>query len=179
MATATFHRKTLIFAAALPVLLLSACANQTVSTSPSKPVDSQPTQQLEPIAAPPPQQQAESIAPTPPEPLIEQKPPGTKPATLETSPWATLREPFDTAEKVTLDCKWTGGRRLEVHTENVQRLTLDLHHLPREAPAIGPWILQIDRQGIEISGRRGKVIDLVRSPNGVWSVDRDKTPQRR
>jgi hypothetical protein len=94
-------------------------------------------------------------------------------------PWVASHDPFDPSEEITLSGKWTGGRRLELHTDNVRRLTLDLYDLPVGAPTSGPWNLQIDRQGIEISGRRGKVIDLVRSTNGVWSVDTEKSPVRR
>lgn len=94
-------------------------------------------------------------------------------------PWVASHVPFDPIKEITLSGKWTGNRRLELHTDNVQRLTLNLHNLPSDAPTTGPWNLQIDRQGIEISGRRGKVIDLIRSPNGVWSVDREKSPIRR
>jgi len=86
--------------------------------------------------------------------------------------WAVFREPFD--EKRDADClaRWTGDRRLEIQTENIRLLTLDLNKLPREAPRDGPWNLQIDSQGIYITGLRGdvRVLDLVRSQNGDWTV---------
>lgn len=106
-------------------------------------------------------------------------PESQRPHASHVPPWAILREPFEPLRPIVFDCKWTGGIRLEINTDNVQRVTLDLHELPPDAPQSGPWILQIDRQGIEITGRRGKIIDLVRSPNGVWSVDRESAPLRR
>jgi hypothetical protein len=89
-------------------------------------------------------------------------------------PWVMLRETFDEAKDVTCQAEWTGENRLEVHTENIKRLTLDLTKLPAGAPRRGPWNLQLDRQGIQITGQRGKVLDLVRSKNGNWTVDHSR-----
>lgn len=109
-----------------------------------------------------------------PEPTPPPQPPRT-PARPKDS-WAIFRHAFDEGADADIACKWTGGRRLEVRTQNVSRLRLDLNKLPPDAPQQGPWILQIDGQGIDITGRRGKVLDLVRSPNGIWSVDKENDP---
>ncbi len=88
--------------------------------------------------------------------------------------WVIFREAFDDAKDAACTAEWTGGNRLEVHTENIRRITLDLHRLPGGAPQRGPWNLQLDGQGVQITGFRGKVLDLVRSKNGNWTVDRSK-----
>lgn len=91
-----------------------------------------------------------------------------------TPSWVIFREAFEETEDATCEAEWTGGNRLEVHTENIKRLTLDLGRLPSGAPQRGPWNLQLDSQGIQITGFRGKVLDLVRSKAGNWTVDRSK-----
>ena len=91
-----------------------------------------------------------------------------------TPSWVIFREAFEESEDATCRAEWTGENRLEVHTENIKRLTLDLRRLPAAAPQRGPWNLQIDHQGIQITGLRGKVLDLVRSKNGNWTVDHSK-----
>ncbi|OWY70626.1 hypothetical protein B7486_13500 [cyanobacterium TDX16] len=132
-----------------------------------------------PTAARSPQSSAASSQVDPPIPHADAQPPLPNKTRNPSVPWVASHDPFNPSEEISLTGKWTGNRRLEVHTDNVQRLTLNLHMLPSGAPRSGPWNLQIDRQGIEISGRRGKVIDLIRSPNGVWSVDTEKSPVRR
>ncbi len=132
-----------------------------------------------PTAARSPQSSAASSQVDPPIPHADAQPPLPNKTRQNSVPWVASHDPFNPSEEISLTGKWTGNRRLEVHTDNVQRLTLNLHKLPSGAPRSGPWNLQIDRQGIEISGRRGKVIDLIRSPNGVWSVDTEKSPVRR
>lgn len=92
--------------------------------------------------------------------------------------WGIFQEAFDEDADASMTCNWTGGKRLEVISNNVRRFTLDLTRLPPDAPQTGPWILQVDKQGIQITGLRGKVLDLVRSPNGVWSVDKDGPSKR-
>lgn len=103
--------------------------------------------------------------PTPPKPPVPKRP--------EPS-WAIFREAYDEKADVELHTKWSGENRLEIETQNIHRLTLDLTKLPEGAPDSGPWILRIDRQGIQITGARGRILDLVRSPNGDWVVDKDK-----
>jgi len=92
--------------------------------------------------------------------------------------WVIFRTAADPSTDVVCNYQWTGGDRLQVVTQNVTRLTLDLTQLPDGAPRRGPWNLQIDKQGIQITGVRGKVLDLIRSPNGIWSVDLEKSPRR-
>lgn len=92
--------------------------------------------------------------------------------------WIIFRSAADPNADVLCNYQWTGDNRLEVVTENVTRLTLDLTKLPPGAPRRGPWNLQIDQQGIQITGVRGRVLDLIRSPNGIWAVDREKSPRR-
>ncbi len=91
-----------------------------------------------------------------------------KPAPPE-CPWAVSIRAADDAPGEVLG-RWTGGNRLEVRTREVPRLRLDLTRLPRGAPRQGPWNLQIDGQGFEITGRRGKVLELERSKAGLWAV---------
>jgi hypothetical protein len=86
-------------------------------------------------------------------------------------PWVIFREAQQATRDADIHAEWTGGNRLEIRTENVGLVTLDLNKLPPDAPRKGPWLLQIDKQGIEIYGRPGmRVLDLVRSRNGDWSV---------
>ena len=171
---------------------------EPIATAPSEPTPTpvavkpteQPTQtQRPPAMQPVPVKNSPSDTSNtqPKQPTPAASEPASEPVTPESKippatyvpPWAILREPFDPIKPIIFDCKWTGGIRLEINTDNVQRITLDLYELPPDAPQQGPWRLQIDRQGIEITGRRGKVSDVVRSPNGVWSVDRESAPLRR
>lgn len=93
--------------------------------------------------------------------------------------WTLFREPVDPDEDASLTSRWTGGNHFEVRTGNVKRVTIDMTNLPAKAPSKGPWVLDIDGQGIEITGftpkpgYTGSKRDLVRSKNGVWSVDRE------
>lgn len=93
--------------------------------------------------------------------------------------WVIFREAYKPLEDATCEARWTGRNRIEVITGNINRITLDLTRLPAGAPRRGPWNLQIDRQGIEITGRRGRIFDLVRSRGGRWSVDRSTLRKRR
>ncbi len=111
-------------------------------------------------------------------------PPGAAPAAVPYRPkrpvnsWIIFREAYKPLEDAACKADWTGGNRLEVDTENINRITLDLTRLPPGAARRGPWNLQIDGQGFEITGRRGRIMDLVRSRNGRWTVDR-KTLRKR
>lgn len=110
--------------------------------------------------------------------------PGPSPAAVPDKPkrpvnsWIIFREAYKPLKDATCKAEWTGGNRLEVDTENINRITLDLTRLPAGASRRGPWNLQIDGQGFEITGRRGRIMDLVRSRNGRWNVDR-KTLRKR
>ena len=134
--------------------------------------------------SPPAGGQIEVVRPAPP-PVVQVEPakpelplpPPRRPARPEDS-WAIFREAFDEQQDAACTANWTGGTRLEVTTHNVKRLTIDLTLLPEGAPQKGPWNLQIDGQGVELTGFNpkpgytGRIRDLVRSPNGVWTVDR-------
>ncbi len=118
-----------------------------------------------------------SIAPTPTDPTPGPPSPPSKPK-RPVDGWVIFRSAFDEDTDAEVDSAWTGGNRLEVRTRNVHRVTLDLTRLPAAASQRGPWNLQIDKQGIAITGARGRVLDLVRSQNGDWSVDRDRDRRR-
>ncbi len=108
---------------------------------------------------------------TPPAARVEPPKPPAPPKRPKDS-WVVFRTAFDDAADAAIEAKWTGANRIEVLTHNVSRVTLDLTKLPEGAPQKGPWNLQIDKQGIQITGARGKVLDLVRSKGGVWKVDK-------
>ena len=123
---------------------------------------------------PPPQHASDDgiAAPqTPPAARVEPPKPPAPPKRPKDS-WVVFRTAFDDAADAAIESKWTGANRIEVLTHNVSRVTLDLTKLPEGAPQKGPWNLQIDEQGIQITGARGKVLDLVRSKGGVWTVDK-------
>lgn len=68
--------------------------------------------------------------------------------------------------------------RIDVRTQNVQRMLIDFRELPLEFRRKGPWNLQIDQQGIEITGRRGWVLEMTRNDSGAWNVTGPKQPTR-
>lgn len=110
-------------------------------------------------------------SPTAAKPAVESKPKPAVPKRPD-STWALFREAFDPASDAVCNAKFSGGNRLDVHTENISHLTLDMQNLPEGAPKKGPWNLQIDGQGIEVSGARGRYLHLVRGKTGAWDVDR-------
>lgn len=112
-----------------------------------------------------------AVPQTPPAARVEPPKPPAPPKRPKDS-WVVFRTAFDDAADAAIEAKWTGANRIEVLTHNVSRVTLDLTKLPEGAPQTGPWNLQIDEQGIQITGARGKVLDLVRSKGGVWKVDK-------
>lgn len=120
--------------------------------------DSQPAKE----PAPPPPVSVERPTTKPPEP----PPPPKRPK----DSWVLFREAGDEKVDASISADWTGGNRLEVKTRNVRKVVLDLTKLPEGAPTRGPWTLQIDGQGIEIFGKKGRVMDLARSPNGDWAI---------
>ena len=66
------------------------------------------------------------------------------------------------------------ANKIDVDTDNVSALTLDLSMLPiRPKHRI---ILRIDRQGIDISPRHRGKIRLARSPTGQWTVTTPPPP---
>lgn len=84
--------------------------------------------------------------------------------------WTQFRAAFEDKADADIDSQWTGGRRLEVKTQNVRTMVIDFAELPKEAPKRGPWNLQIDGQGIEVTGRRGRYLELSKSETGTWRV---------
>jgi hypothetical protein len=110
---------------------------------------------------------------------VEKERPGKAPARPVDS-WVIFREAFNRRKDASCEMERSGGNRLVVKTENISRLTIDLTQLPPGAPTKGPWNLQIDGQGIELTGfapkpgYTGKIRDLVRSTSGNWTVDRKK-----
>ncbi|MCZ6817227.1 MAG: hypothetical protein O7F76_11125 [Planctomycetota bacterium] len=105
--------------------------------------------------------------------------PPVRPPKRPVDDWVIFRDAFKPLEDAACDAEWTGGNRLVVETTNIRLLTVDLHKLPSGAPRRGPWNLQIDGQPIEITGFRGKIVDIIRSKNGVWTVDRSRRKMRR
>jgi hypothetical protein len=118
--------------------------------------------------------QPAAVEPTSRPAVAATKPPPTpKPVKpeLPNHPWVIVRTPQVEDAQASITADWTGGKRLEIHTDNIKFITLDLNKLPQDAPKQGPWTLQIDKQGIEIYGRPGmRVLDLARSINGDWAV---------
>lgn len=127
----------------------------------AKVAETQPSKEIE-APAPPATPRIEAPSPTSKEPPAPPKRPKDT--------WMLFREALDEKTDTSISTEWTGGKRLEVKTKNVRKVVLDLTKLPDDAPKRGPWTLQIDEQGIEIFGRKGLVMDLLRSPNGDWSI---------
>lgn len=87
--------------------------------------------------------------------------------------WLVFRSAFNEKGDAHADARWTGGDRFQIKTENINRMTVDLTKLPEGAPPKGPYNFQVDGQGIQLTGFRSKRIDLVRSQNGIWTVDKN------
>ncbi|MFQ5429424.1 MAG: hypothetical protein ACE5E1_03850 [Phycisphaerae bacterium] len=95
--------------------------------------------------------------------------------------WVVFREAFREEADAAIDSKWLGGNRFEIKTKNVRRMTIDMLRPPAGAPDHGPWVLNIDGQGLEMTGFKprkpgytGRKRDLIRSRNGKWTFDRKK-----
>jgi hypothetical protein len=146
-------------------------------------------QQAKPPAAPPETQPAVTASPAlPVEPSpaapAAQTAPAEHPRHFEVSeagPIKTDRElsadqplvilgKFDPQKPARLTATLESDTLMNIGTQNVQALRLDLLTLPRERG--GRLVLHIDGQGIEITGKRNQVIDLRRSPVGEWSFGR-------
>ncbi len=155
-------------------------------------------QQAKPPAPPPETQPAPSTAPST---LPTETAPATAPAT-QTQPTErprhfelselgpiqpdrklTADQPlailgkFDPQRPARLNATLKSDSLLQINTENVQVLRLDLLNLPRKLG--GRLILHIDNQGIEISGKGNQIIYLQRSPTGDWSFGRPGNPPAR
>ncbi len=96
------------------------------------------------------------------------------------STWVIFREAVVDQDDVSYDAEWRGGNHFDIRTQNIRRMTIDMSHLPPKAPTKGPWVLNIDGQGVELTGftpkpgYTGHKRDLVRSKNGVWEVDKQQ-----
>ncbi len=94
--------------------------------------------------------------------------------------WVIFREAIDPEEDAEIKAAWRGEYKFSIDTSNVKRVTIDMTKLPEGPPQKGPWIIQIDNQGIELTGFKprpgytGHIRDLIRSKNGVWDVDRKR-----
>ncbi len=157
----------------LTVVLLFAGCQKNSSDQPTTRDNASGTAAQSSVPAGPTSKTDTPDVPHPPQPPAEPRVP------LRPEPtWVIFREAYDDKADAELLSKWTGGNRLEITSRNVSRVTIDLTRLPPDAPQTGPWILSVDRQGIQITGARGKILDLVRSQNGDWSVDKEKQPLR-
>lgn len=172
--TSRFKPSNLIVQFLLPAitLVLWGCDGRSVQTP--KPVprpESQPVATSMPTSAP---TAAGGFGDKPPVIAKPANEPEPKPAVPKrpSSTWALFREAFDPAADAVCEARFAGGNRLDVNTENISHLTLDMTRLPEGAPKRGPWNLQIDGQGIEVSGSRGRYLHLIRAKTGSWDVDR-------
>ncbi len=128
----------------------------------------------------PPTESRPEHAAEPESPLAEApEAPPEQPARPEPT-WAVFREAFEDKRDARCEVAWLGENRFNIETENIQRLTLDFTELPPGAPEKGPWIVTLDGQTIEFTGFKpragytGLKRDVIRSPNGVWEVDRKR-----
>lgn len=144
--------------------------------------------------APAPQSQPEVIIQPAPQSMPVTEVPATKPA-AESQPVGPPRyedmsdagpikkAPTTQSDKpLTILSKFDGMRRgrlsatldsetlMTMATDNVRALRLDLLKLPRKGS--GRLILQIDGQGIEVTGKNNQIIYLQRSAIGEWSFGR-------
>lgn len=94
--------------------------------------------------------------------------------------WTVFMEAMDEKADADIVSDWTGGNRLEIKSKNVRKLRIDFRELnrrlPTGAPKRPPWNVQIDGQGIEITGRRGPFVELTRNDAGAWSVTGPRPP---
>ena len=155
-------------------LVLSGCDGRPVETpKPAAGPATQPAATSMPTSAPVASPAGGNVDGSPllAKPAVEPKPKPAVPKRPEPT-WAIFREAFDSAADAVCEAKYSGGNRLDVNTDNISHLTLDMTKLPAGAPKHGPWNLQIDGQGIEVSGSRGRYLHLIRGKTGAWDVDR-------
>jgi len=113
------------------------------------------------------------------EPPAEDARPCERPPRRPRNTWVIFREAFERSDDSTCEAAWMGRNQFEIKTQNVKRMTVDMTRLPAGAPGRGPWILQVDGQGIELTGFKpgpgytGHRRDLIRSKNGQWTVDKE------
>jgi hypothetical protein len=142
--------------------VMSACRQAEPPVQPAARPTSAPTSAPIIVEAPPPK--------LPPPKLPPPKPAEPKRPKID---WVVFRSAFNEKADATCDAQWTGTDRFEIKTENINRITVDLTKLPAGAPPRGPYNFQVDGQGIQLTGFRSRRIDLIRSQNGIWTVDKD------
>lgn len=158
-----------------PPAAASRPAESTTAPAASQPTTipttaSQPTNLVDAAGDPSP-----SVAPPKPAP---EKPKPAEPRRPDAGGWAVFKEAFNEDADATCVAKVSGGNTLTVNTDNISRLTLDFEKLPENLRRHGPWNLQIDNQGIEVTGARGRYLHLVRGKAGAWDVDRAAYPPK-
>lgn len=140
--------------ATLGLLLATGCPRESAPQAPTTLPSSKPALTQPAIVKP-----VEPVKPAQPKPPARPKP-----------GWTVFDAAFEVDRDATIDAKMTNARRMLVKTDNIRRLRIDLNNLPGGSDARGPWNLQIDGQGIELTGRRGRVLTLERSEGGRWDV---------
>lgn len=144
-----------------------ATTRPVVATTPHKNPPERATSR--PTMQPATQPAAEPQVELPKEPRKPKRPPLT---------WTKFMQAYDKDKDADIDSRWTGDKRLEIRTENVQKMLIDFRELPKAVRQPGPWNLQIDGQGIEITGRRGWILEMTRGDNGAWNITGPKPPRR-
>lgn len=138
---------------ALPLVL---AATVLVSACDSAPTGAPRKPASRPIEPPP------TTTPTT-EPV--EPPPETQPAEPELPAYLTILSKFETRRPARVQVLVAEGRKLELTTDNVQRLNIDRDTLPLERNR--SLVLIIDDQAVEWLAR-SQVTEFVRSPTGVW-----------
>jgi hypothetical protein len=88
------------------------------------------------------------------------------------SGWLTIEEVHKEGKPATAIGTVIGPRKLEVTTENVKSIRINL---PKAGmPTNRRVILRIDHQGIEITGRYGPTARFTSTVNGNWSAARER-----
>jgi hypothetical protein len=170
-------------AAALLTLALGACVVSAGCQRQQAPTPmTQPTPATQPpVVEPPP-----AVEPLPVEPLpaLRKLDPLQAYDRVPSRPedpqrrWLRIEGRFDgerPAEAIGAITRTDQPPRIEVTTDNVSHLVLDLNRLP--AGVRPGLVLRIDEQGIQITGAAGEQVELVRDSAGLWSVVRRPKPR--
>lgn len=164
---------------ALAALVLSALAGCRQQEQPPPHAAQPPLPATQPSAT----REAPSTQPT--------SRPQTQPATQPSPPPRSFRvtslgvkadQPLSILDKTDIQqparilASLESDHRLVIETTNVGFLRLDMLKLPREQT--GRLILQIDGQGLEITGRAAKIVYLQRNSVGNWTFTKAPTTSR-
>ncbi len=96
------------------------------------------------------------------------------PASMPAAGWLHIESLANQDRPARIPGQFPEANKMDVDTDNVSALTLDLSMLPiRPRHRI---ILRIDKQGIDISPRHRGRIRLERSPTGQWTVTTPPPP---